>query len=186
LRAPSRRRSGRPLPETEATRLAWTAPAPDDPGATRPDEAKSAQMDSPESRNTCPLKIPAPGAPYARMITCPSSLEVRRLDRRADSTMAPRHLPSQKSGPELVVKDRRVRTPQGAHQRPLHRKDCRGRLPPTDHPRHLVSIDSLRRALGVPKLPATHGQSRAHAGGRSPLNQAARHGGLPVSSWFPS
>src|SRR5664280_1148456 len=48
LRAPSRRRSGRPLPETEATRLAWTAPAPDDPGATRPDEAKSAQMDSPE------------------------------------------------------------------------------------------------------------------------------------------
>src|SRR5664280_1891411 len=48
LRAPSRRRSGRPLPETEATRLAWTAPAPDDPGATRPDEAKSAQMDSPD------------------------------------------------------------------------------------------------------------------------------------------
>ena len=31
----------------EATRLAWTAPAPDDPGAIRPDEAKSAQMDSP-------------------------------------------------------------------------------------------------------------------------------------------
>src|ERR1035437_4670278 len=27
------------------------APAPDDPGATRPDEAKSAQMDSPERRN---------------------------------------------------------------------------------------------------------------------------------------
>src|ERR1019366_6120860 len=48
LRAPSRRRSGRPLPETEATRLAWTAPAPDDPGAIRPDEAKSAQMDSPD------------------------------------------------------------------------------------------------------------------------------------------
>src|SRR5680860_1181870 len=47
LRAPSRRRSGRPLPETEATRLAWTAPAPDDPGVIRPDEAKSAQMDSP-------------------------------------------------------------------------------------------------------------------------------------------
>src|SRR5664280_2914595 len=51
LRAPSRRRSGRPLPETEATRLAWTAPAPDDPGATRPDEAKSAQMDSPVDCN---------------------------------------------------------------------------------------------------------------------------------------
>src|SRR5664280_2620772 len=32
----------------EATRLAWTAPAPDDPGAIRPDEAKSAQMDSPD------------------------------------------------------------------------------------------------------------------------------------------
>src|SRR5665811_1178682 len=51
LRAPSRRRSGRPLPETEATLLAWTAPAPDDPGATRPDEAKSAQMDSPDLAN---------------------------------------------------------------------------------------------------------------------------------------
>ncbi len=50
LRAPSRRQSGRPLPETEATRLAWTAPAPDDPGAIRPDEAKSAQMDSPVRR----------------------------------------------------------------------------------------------------------------------------------------
>src|SRR5664279_2845519 len=59
LRAPSRRRSGRPLPETEATRLAWTAPAPDDPGATRPDEAKSAQMDSPESANTPPDQLTA-------------------------------------------------------------------------------------------------------------------------------
>src|SRR5665648_264815 len=57
LRAPSRRRSGRPLPETEATRLAWTAPAPADPGAIRPDEAKSAQMDSPESANS-PQKCP--------------------------------------------------------------------------------------------------------------------------------
>src|SRR5674476_1010305 len=51
LRPPSRRRSGLPLPETETTRLAWTAPAPDDPGATRPDEAKSAQMDSPDLDN---------------------------------------------------------------------------------------------------------------------------------------
>src|SRR5664280_955472 len=49
------------------------------------------------------------------MITCPSSLEVRRLDRRADSITAPRYLPSQKLGPELGVKGRRVRTPQGAH-----------------------------------------------------------------------
>jgi hypothetical protein len=55
LRAPSRRRSGRPLPETEATRLAWTAPAPDDSGAIRPDEVKSAQMDSPKHRNDTPL-----------------------------------------------------------------------------------------------------------------------------------
>src|SRR5450759_343982 len=47
------------------------------------------------------------------MITCPSSLEVRRLDRRADSTTTPRYLPSQKLGPELGVKSRRVRTPQG-------------------------------------------------------------------------
>jgi hypothetical protein len=31
-----------------------------------------------------------------------------------------------------------------------------------------------------------NGQSRAQAGVRSPLNQAVRHGGLPVSSWFPS
>ena len=51
LPAPSRRRSGRPLPETEVTRLAWTAPAPDDPGVIRPDETKSAQMDSPKPRN---------------------------------------------------------------------------------------------------------------------------------------
>src|SRR5664280_1010556 len=49
------------------------------------------------------------------MITCPSSLEVRRLDRRADSITAPRYLPSQKLGPELGVKGRRVRTSQGAH-----------------------------------------------------------------------
>jgi hypothetical protein len=61
------------------------------------------------SRNTRPLKIPARGAPYAHMITCPSSLEVRRLDRRADSTTAPRYLPSQKLSPELGVKGRRVR-----------------------------------------------------------------------------
>jgi hypothetical protein len=47
-------------------------------------------------------------------------------------------------------------------------------------------ITRLRRALGVPKLPATHGQSRAQAGGHALLNQAVRHGGLPVSSWFPS
>src|SRR5664280_2394427 len=43
------------------------------------------------------------------MITCPSSLEVRHLDRRADSTTAPRYLQSQKIGPELGVKGRRVR-----------------------------------------------------------------------------
>jgi len=61
------------------------------------------------SRNTRPLKIPARGAPYAHMITCPSSLEVRHLDRRADSTTAPRYLQSQKIGPELGVKGRRVR-----------------------------------------------------------------------------
>ena len=47
-------------------------------------------------------------------------------------------------------------------------------------------ITRLRRALGVPKLPATHGQSRAQAVVHAPLNQAVRHGGLPVSSWFPS
>src|ERR1035437_8117005 len=64
LRAPSRRRSGRPLPETEATRLAWTAPAPDDPGAMRPDEAKSAQMDSPEVRNASPSMGVAAGGKY--------------------------------------------------------------------------------------------------------------------------
>jgi hypothetical protein len=138
------------------------------------------------SRNTLPLKIPARGAPYAHMITCPSSLEVRRLDRRADSTTEAVYLQSQKLGPELGVKGRRVRTPQGVHQRPLRRKGCRGRLPPTDHRRHLVSIDCLRRALGVPKLPATHGQSRAQAVVHAPLNRAVRRGGLPVSSWFPS
>src|SRR5450759_1934926 len=53
------------------------------------------------------------------MIACPSSLEVRRLDRRADSTTAPRYLPSQKLGPELGVGSRWVRTPQGTDQRPL-------------------------------------------------------------------
>src|ERR1019366_5757067 len=61
------------------------------------------------SRNTRPLKIPARGAPYAHMITCPSSFEVRRLDRRADSTTEPVYLQSQKLGPELGVKGRRVR-----------------------------------------------------------------------------
>jgi hypothetical protein len=86
------------------------------------------------SRNTRPLKIPARGALYAHMITCPSSLEVRRLDRRADSTTEAVYLQSQKLGPELGVKGRRVRTPQGVHQRPLRRKGCRGRLPPTDYP----------------------------------------------------
>src|SRR5664280_2955276 len=43
------------------------------------------------------------------MITCPSSLEVRRLDRGAGSTTAPVYLQSQKLGPELGVKGRRVR-----------------------------------------------------------------------------
>jgi hypothetical protein len=42
------------------------------------------------------------------------------------------------------------------------------------------------RALGVPYLPVTHGQSRAQADGRSTLNQAIRRGGLPAPSWFPS
>ncbi len=36
-----------------------------------------------------------------------TSLEVRRIDRRADSTTAPRYLPSLKLGPELGVKGRR-------------------------------------------------------------------------------
>ena len=53
-------------------------------------------------------------------------------------------------------------------------------------PQHLVSIDCLRRALGVPKLPATHGQSRAQAVVHAPLNQAVRRSVLPASGWFPS
>src|ERR1035437_9182858 len=107
------------------------------------------------SRNTRPLKIPA-GAPYAHMITCPSSLEVGRLDRRADSTTAPRYLPSQKLGPKLGVKGRRVRTSQGAHQRPLRRNGCRGRLPPTDHP-----VTSFNRLLApCPRRAQTAGDSR--------------------------
>src|ERR1035437_5067375 len=108
------------------------------------------------SRNTRPLKISARGAPYAHMIKCPSSLEVRRIDRRADSTTAPRYLPSQKLGPELGVKGRRVRTPQGAHQRPLRRNGCRGRLPPTDHP-----VTSFNRLLApCPRRAQTAGDSR--------------------------
>ena len=94
------------------------------------------------------------------MITCPSSLEVRRLDRRADSITAPRYLPSQRLGPELGVKGRRVRTPQGAQQRPLRRNGCRERLPPTDHP-----FTSFNRLLApCPRRAQTAGDSRSIAG----------------------
>ena len=112
------------------------------------------------SRNTRPLEIPARVTPYAHMITCPSSLKVRHLNRRAASASAPRCLPSQKLGPEVVVQ-----SSQGPHSSrnspaPLRSNSCRGRLPPTVHP-----APGFHRLLApCPRRAQTAGDSRPIAG----------------------
>ena len=54
------------------------------------------------SRKTRPLKIPARGAPYAHMVTCPSSLGSESASAKEPTHPAPRY-PSLKLGPELGI-----------------------------------------------------------------------------------